>query len=419
MKILGFEISLAKKAPSKQKPVTVASHGSAKGRATGAIRKQAKREVSFQIVDIKRAIQSAQNPDMPDRKLLHEIYEYIIRDARLKSQLRTARIKVKSEPWLLYRNGQPDDAASELFRKIWMGKVIQAIVDCEFFGYSLIEFEIIDPKTAEAKVIVIDRQYVSIENQWVLLEGTLNGPYLPYGENMWTLDLVEFGSKDDYGTLLECAYNAIWKFYARSDWSRASEKVGMPILNVTANTNDDKELDDLETRAANFGSDGYIVTQAGDTVAMIERKSDRLHDIFLDNIKLCNEENSHAINGQTATSETQAYVGSANTQERTMEDYTTDRMQTVADTINERLMPYLAAKGFPVEGLMFDYPELVRIREKRITGPIIPTIDPAGDDDGNDDDVAPHGSAEKPAGKPAKKTKVAPVPKVPPKKAGK
>ncbi len=93
-KLLGYTVNLSKKpAPSKQKAVEPG-----KGRPTGAIRKQAKREVSFQIEDIKRGIQMARNPDMPDRTRLHEIYDYILRDGRLKSQLRTARIKVLSEP---------------------------------------------------------------------------------------------------------------------------------------------------------------------------------------------------------------------------------------------------------------------------------------------------------------------------------
>jgi len=418
MKIFGLQISLAKK-PAKQKAVALPSSSGGQGgkRVTGAIRKQPKREVSFQIADIKRAIQQAQNPDMPDRKLLHEIYEYILRDGRLKSQLRTARIKVKSEPWLLYRNNTPDLTISELYRKIWMGKIIEAIVDCEFYGYSLIEFEPIDPSQAIANVTVIDRQYVSPEQQWVLLEGTYNGPYLPYSENMWALNLVEFGRKDDYGTLLEASYNVIWKFYSRSDWSRASEKVGMPILNVTANTNDDKELDDLETRAANFGSDGYIVTQAGDTVAMIERKSDRLHDIFLDNVKLCNEEVGHIINGQTATSDTKSFVGSAEVQERTMEDYTTDRLQKIADEINDRLFPFLATKGFAVEGLIFDYPELVRTRQRRMTGQPLPT-DPVAPNGSADDNEEEDKSNPPSGGKGAKPAKVPTVPKVP-KKGGK
>jgi hypothetical protein len=364
-KIFGYSIGLSKtKAGSGQK--TTIANSAEKKRATNAIKKQNKREVSYQIADIRSALVMVKNADDPDRSKLHAIYEYTGRDGHLKSQIRLAKFKLKSEPWLLYNGETPDIELTKQFHKKWMSRVIEYILESEFHGYSVIELTVEEDGNVTVKLI--DRPHVSIEKQLILIEATLNGPVIPYADVMWELDLVEFGERDDLGTLLECAYNVIWKYYSRSDWSRASEKWGMPVLKVIADTNDDAELDDMERRAANFGTDGYVILQKGDEAEMLERSGDNGHKIYSDNIALCNDEISKIINGQTGSSDQKAFVGSAEVHERVMDDFTIARMQNVVDEMNERFIPYLVYKGLLSEGVTFDYPELRRIREKKLNG---------------------------------------------------
>lgn len=388
MKILGYTIALSKKSRN-----SASNQTTDKKRASGAIRKQPKRIVSYQITDIKSAEQTALNADKPDRRKLHDIYRYILKDARLKSLIRDAKIDVLSEPWQIYKDDVVDEEATKRISKRWMTHLIEYIVETEFHGYSVCELTWGDDDNAS--VVLIEREYVSIEKQWILIEGNINSAYLPYGEIMWDIDLLEFGKRNDLGTLLEASYNIIWKYYSRSDWSRASEKFGQGLLKITANTNDDKELDDIEARAANFGSDGYIVLQTGDEAEIIERKVSRPHDIYFDNIKLCNEENTLLVNGQTATTDQKSFVGAAQVQERKMDKITTARLQMVADEFNEKAVPYLIKKGILSEGHRFDYPELIRTRQKRLAGEAIasdPTPQPT---DNNPKDKNPKNKNKK------------------------
>lgn len=372
MKILGIKVpftgsgkSVRLQSGKQQKNV---SDGTKK-RATGAIRKQYKREVSFQIDEIKSALTLATNPDSPDRSKLFQIYRYIMRDGHLKSQIKQAKLKVLSEPWLLYKNGTPDETATALLEKKWFNKILEFILEAEFYGFSVVECDGIDAtETIIGSVELIDREYVSIERQWILIEGTINGAYLPYGEIKNDIDLLEFGDRDDLGCLLECAYNVIWKYYARSDWSRANEKVGMPTLVVIADTNNDDELDDMETKAANFGTDGFIVGQKGDEITMLERKSDKFHETFKDVITVSDEQVSKVINGQTGTSDVKAFVGAANVHERVMEDFTIARLQKIVDEVRENVMPYLLEKGFNLKDYEFNYPYLIRLKQNKING---------------------------------------------------
>lgn len=364
--ILGVRITLG-----KPQPVNVVSNEKGKKRRpSNAIKKQYKRNVSFEIDSITQALQMAESPDYPDRSRLHEIYRYVLRDGHLKGQIKNVmKPKVMSEPWVLYRNGQPDNAATELFQKRWMSEVIEYILEAELHGYSVVELDDFDPAKAEVKeVVLIPREHVSMDWQRILIDGTITGDYIEYAEVMNDLNLLEFGKRTDLGLLLECSYNVLWKYFSRSDWSRASEKFGMPILSIKAGTTNEAELDDLETRAANFGTDGYVIVQEDDEVNIIERTGQNIHLIYKDNITLCDEQISKLINGGTASSDTKAFTGSAEVQERTLEDISTMRMQLVADEMNDKVLPFLEAKGFPVKGLRFDYPALKRAREKRIIG---------------------------------------------------
>jgi len=352
-------------------------------KASQAIKKQYRRELSFQIKDIKLAERLASNPDMPNRRRLFEIYYYVLKDLRLKAQIRDAWMKVVGEPWMMYDETEtPQDELSKAMRKHWMTQTIRLIAMCEFWGYSVPEYDGINAGTFDIQEVkLIPREHISIDLQQILIDAEVGGSFIDYSGIMWDLDLVEFyDNREDLGMLNEIAYNTIWKYYSRSDWSRGSEKFGMPILSITADTTNDDELDRLEDRAADFGTDGYIVGQKGDVISIVERKGQRIHDIYLDNIKLCNEENEIGINGQTATTQEKSFVGAAEVQERKFEDLTLTRLEFVKNQINQKFLPYLRYKGFAIpDNYIFDYPALINDRNKKLQGKAVDT-DPVDTD---------------------------------------
>jgi hypothetical protein len=326
-----------------------------KKRASYAIKQQAKPFVRYNIEDINSAKTMATNPDRPDRTRLLSIYRYIMTDAHLSSQISVAIMKVLSEPCSLYGKAGINKEASKLLQQPWFNSLITHILEPEFWGYSLVEL-IPDPSSMSAEITLIPREHVSPERHQVLIEGTLDGPVLPYQDVAEKINLLEFIHTDPLGLLLKAAPNVIFKFYARSDWSRASEKFGMPMLHLKIDTNDENELDEAERKAASFGSDGYIVTQAGDEATIIERKGEKMHDIYLQNINYCDDQLSKLINGQTAASDQKSFVGAAEVQERILNDYTVARLRAVKYAINFKVIPYLISQGFGfLNGLEFDY----------------------------------------------------------------
>lgn len=328
-----------------------------KKRASYAVKPPPQRQVSYEIKDIKMAMITATATDRPDRARLIAIYDYIMQDSHLASQIMVAVNKVISEPFALYKGNTIDDKASKILETSWFEELVTHCIEAEFYGYSLVELYVNSDKSIEEALIL--RQCVQPDLKLLLPEGSIHGKIIPYGEALHELSLIQFGAPGDMGILQKAAYNVLWKFYARSDWSRASEKFGMPILWIEADTNQDAELDRLEQKAAGFGSDGYIVTQAGDKVQIVERTGQDIHKIYLENIRYCDEQNSKLINGQTGTSDNQAWAGTSQVQERLLEDINYSRMRRVKYAINAQVLPYLIAKGFTqLNGLEFDYREI-------------------------------------------------------------
>lgn len=342
-RLLGARLnSKGSKIPSPPEP-------GSKSRASYAIKKQPKRTVSYEINDIKSALTLAGHPEQPNRAKLTEIYYYILQDSHLSSQIQAAVQKVLAEPYALYNDSKADQEASKVIQSPWFENLLVSILDAEWFGFRLVELIKTDEGGVEFEVIPNENVCPEFDTIWLLTPW--QKPFIEYKDMADDLNLIFLGSKKDLGVLHKAAYNILWKFYARSDWSRASEKFGMPILSIEANTNNDAELDRLEQRASTFGSDGYIVTQDGDKVNIIERKGEKSHEIYLQNIRYCDEQISKLINGQTGSSDEKSFTGAAQVHERLMEDITYARMRRVMYTINNQVLPYLKTRQLVPEGI--------------------------------------------------------------------
>lgn len=315
-----------------------------KKRASYAIKSKPKRIVSYEINDIKTALTLALNPDQPNRTKLYEIYDYILEDSQLWFQIYLVALKkILVEPYALYSKGSIDEEATKMIKKKWNETLIKHIFESEFFGFRMVE-GIVNNDNVEIELI--PNQNVCPEYKIIWITDAWQKPNIPYDGLEDELNLLFFGDKKDLGSLRKAAYNVIWKYYSRSDWSRTSEKFGMPILSIEADTNNDAEIDRLEQRAATFGNDGYIVAQNGDKVNIIEKKSDNSHLIFYDNIKYCDEQSSKVSNGQTGTSDEKAFVGGAEVHERLLNEITYSRMTNITYEWNDQVLPFLIKRGY-------------------------------------------------------------------------
>lgn len=333
---------------------------SKKQRLTPQLERPKPYRVEANLEILKNAITAAQNPDNPNRFKLYTLYEQVLQDSHLASQLRTAKLSVMKSRFELRKNGKPDNEAAELLKMPWFDEFLSLALDAEFWGHSLIEFGYQNDDGQFEDAVLITRKNVKPEKGMVVAD-PMDDKGIAYRDKISDWFLIEVGSPTDLGLLAKAAREILIKNYARTDWSQASEKYGMPLLKITTDTTDPKEMDRLEEMAQDFASNGYVILNSNDDATIIQPPGRNFYQIYEKAILRCDENISKLINGQTGTSDEKSYVGSANVHERILNDYTFSRMRKIQYTINRQLIPFLVKHGYPLSDYSFAFPELEQV----------------------------------------------------------
>ncbi len=319
--------------------------------------------VELNLNEFKVAIDSAEMQGYYNRKLLYQIYEQILKDSHLASQIRTAKAKVINQEILISKYGEKDIESTALLETPWFNDFVDLAMDVEYWGHSLIEFGRLNDKGRFDKVELIPRLNVRQEHG-VIVDDYDSEKGIDYRTHATRFALLEFGDPYDLGLLELAAKEVIVKNYARTDWSQASEKYGMPLLKILTESQDYNEIDKMEAMAANFGSNGYVILNKNDDAEIIQADR-KFSKIYQEHISLCDSQISKLINGQASTSDEKSYKGAAGVHERLLGRYTKARLRSIQHLVNGRLIPFLIAWGYPLSGCRFSYQALASNRAHR------------------------------------------------------
>ena len=315
----------------------------------------------------RQAITAAESVTRPDRRLLYALYKEVVLDAHLKTQLRIAHVTVQRAPFKVLRRNKESDDMKALLDKKWFRDFLRHTLDAEFYGHSLMEFEFWNrtPDGQFKTITLVPREHVRPEYGDILLQaGAVDS--LPYRNEKAFSHLLEVGDNYDLGILQIVSRNIIWKNYSLADWSLRNEKFGMPFLTVNTASRQKNELDAKEEMARNFGANGWAIMDDQDEIKFVESQSGNgAHKTYEDNARYQDEQISKAINGQTGASDDKSYVGAAEVHERLLNDFTFARLQSLEDYINDTLLPFLIAFGYPMQKCRFAFSELEDWRNKK------------------------------------------------------
>lgn len=311
----------------------------------------------------KRAVALAEDVLRPRREELYRVYHRAMEDDHLLAQVRTARFTVQMSDFRLSRDGQEDETAREVFERPWFDALIRHAVDAEFYGHSLIEFDSRMENGEFTNVLLVPREHVRPEYGEVVIY-THDEVGLPYREKPFNKYLVEVGEPFDLGLLKVASKVVIRKEYALTDWSHRNEKYGMPFLVIKASTRNDAELQAKAEMAANFGSNSWGIFDDMDEINLKESNQAFAYQAFQAYSDWADAAISMLINGQTGTMEEKAFVGSAEVHERILNTYTKARMRRIEYFINFKLIPFLISHGYPLEGVKFEYLDLLPKEKK-------------------------------------------------------
>lgn len=336
--------------------------------------------------ELKKAILLAEEPQRPRRELLYEMYKNTLRDSTIRGEYEKAINKVIGSPFGVFKVGssEVDEQATRLLQRDWFEQYRHYFEEARFWGHSLVQFTAMAPSLENgldmefSEIELIPREHVRPEEGYIVLDVS-HETGLPFRDETIrkTLRLIEMGMPNDLGLLLIVTRNFIWKNYSFADWSRHSEKFGMPLLAIKAATNDKDEIDKLEQMAQKFGNDLYIILDPEDEIELKESMSStgNAHKIYLDMIRIQNEEIAKAFVWQTGSTEQKAYVGAAEVHERVLNDYVEARKRKQTYHINAVLFPFLIEHGYPLKGMEFRYlsyseanPEAAQQQEQQRNG---------------------------------------------------
>ena len=346
-------------------------------KAMSTVMKQGKKRVTLNLTqrrqyvasmrqdELKLAIEYAEQTDRPRRDYLYEIYRQALKDGHFTGEYEKAINKVVGAPFGIYKKGseEVDEAATRLLQRDWFEVYRTYFEEGDvFWGHSLVQFLDMVPSREKGiqaefnKIDLIPREHVRPEEGWIVLDVN-DEKGIPFRDPTIakTLMLIEMGRPNNLGKLQIIAREYIWKNYSRSDWSRHSEKFGMPMVAIKAATTNTQELDKLEQMAKDFGNNLWMILDPEDEIELKEPTFKDSYQIYKEKVLMCNSEMSKATTWQTGTSDEKAFVGSSEVHERVMDDYTEWRKRKQTYHINDVLIPFLVEHGYPLQDCEFRY----------------------------------------------------------------
>ncbi|PKQ69384.1 hypothetical protein BZG01_00150 [Labilibaculum manganireducens] len=328
-------------------------------RMSAEVNKPQPDRVVMQMSTLRQALEEAEDKSNPSWEKLHLIYKNAVKDAQVITQNATAVNELQASHFVVEVDGIENEELTDLFKKPWFADFIKIYYDAELWGYTVCEFGQQDVNGEFLGCKVFPRTNIYPFNRNIIIEST-DTSGIPIGDKPEALFLFEIGETDDLGLLESISREVIFKAFARGDWAEHSEKWGMPRVIYKTDTDDETELDKKERAAANFARNGYMIADIDDEIETLEDSSAGSgHLIYKDNVELCNKEIAKLINGQTGTSDEQAYVGSAEVHERILDQYTASRLRRLTNLINFRLHNFLRYHGYQIhDNAKIRFPEL-------------------------------------------------------------
>ncbi|EAY29927.1 phage portal protein family protein [Microscilla marina] len=314
------------------------------------------------IADWMQAWRIAESPVMPRTYPLMEIYDMVCIDAEVITAINNRKNKVLGEPFLvLDSDGNYQEAATKKLRGSWFDDFINAVLDAEFFGYSLIEigqdlhdnYSIKEINTVERRNIIPGRKLV------------LPYPFSAYGEGIdFSADYLKrwyifcHSKRFPLGLLLYAAPYAILSRDALIKHADFNRDYGKPykivhtdkegeerrevldaLLNVEEELNGVFDIEEKVEVAFPSGGGGTIDTFD----KMDEKASKKLLKIIQGHVKLSNDTEGGA----------QTYMNKDSIAKTPSEEIREYDMARVESVVNEELFPRLLDFNYPLAGHSF------------------------------------------------------------------
>ena len=322
------------------------------------IRRVIKRQESVtrkDIADWKRARLQATSTYEPKQVLLQRLFEEVMDDALMTSQVSVLRIgKSQGAEFVLKRNDRRDDEQTQKLKDSGLYEnLVKLIIEAQFFNHSLIEFDYDKDGVVVADLVPRENVSPEVGKFYPDTEGTLTEDYRLLPEfGRWLIEI--YPCKRNLGLLNKAVPYVLIKKFALSCWSELCEIFGIPPRVMKTNTTDDEMLERAETMMREIGSAAYFIIDTTENFEFAQGVSTN-GDVYKNLISTCDQQlsllNLAAVLGQDTVNGNRSKEESST---KLMEAVVKADKRLIESSFNRKVLPALAAIGFLKPGLRLE-----------------------------------------------------------------
>lgn len=320
-----------------------------------------KRQESITRKDIlswKNARMEATRSTEPRQHLLQVLYDEIMLDAKMTSQINLRIDKSQSAPFSLYRNGEIDTEATKTLVDTGLYDFFsEAVILADFYGHSLCEFY--KDRNGRLEVNLIPRKHVSPETGRFYPD--VNGEGEDYRDRPdYGKFLIEFyPRKGDLGLLNKAVPYVLMKKFAMSCWSELCEIFGIPPRVMKTQTSDPSMLERAQQMMQAIGAASWFIIDTEEDFEFAQGTNTN-GDVYKNFIAVCDEHISLLNLGAMLGQDTQHG-------NRSKEESSAELLNAIVEAdkrkiqfnFNKTIIPALESIGLLPQGLRLEYAQAV------------------------------------------------------------
>lgn len=287
------------------------------------------------------AINSATDPENPDKTGLDALYKNLMLDNHLASII-DSRILfcTRSAFKIVNEQGEENLDISWLFERTWFEEFIKLVLMKRFDGVKLIELFDIDPVTQELMSVDEIPMSYFIPQKGIITKSPGDSNGWEYKEGAYQPYYIQVGKDNEIGMLAQMAPIILAKKLGIGSMLDYIEKYGVPALFITTDREDDTRLKELFEAASNFKGNGFMVGRGQEKFEIGKGETGSTEN-FIKVGEFANSEMSKRILGGSGLTDEKSFVGSSEIQFRLARDRFESDKLLVKNIINEQLFPRL------------------------------------------------------------------------------
>ena len=295
-------------------------------------------------------MQQAYDPLRPRQVVLQDMYAHLKSDGHWLSTIKLRNAATLCTDYSVQNEkGEvlPDD--TKLLKSRWFRTFLREALSCNLYGGELIELPYGETITVKPIPRRNTKPNSAIVFPYVWQETTIDCTAM-LGDSIIKID----NDEDMFGIVEQLCGLLIWKRNTMQAWAEFIEKFGMPMITATTTKTNEADISQIEGMLRQLGEAAQAVLPQGTSIDIKQNNLTDAYQVYLQFIKLCDDQISKAILGGTMILDNGASKSQSEVHERNLDEKIAaeDRI-SIGFIINDQLFPLLKSRGLISQDAVF------------------------------------------------------------------